>query len=82
MIAARSRNSGLEMRIFGISRRGEKGCELMFGAFALLAFLAAFGGSLHSGGYIKSELFVIFCSLAVAVYYLSRIFDWSKRRPK
>jgi hypothetical protein len=49
----------------------------MFGAFALLAFLAALGGTMHEG-YSKSELFVIFCSLAVSLYYLSQIFDWRK----
>lgn len=53
----------------------------MFGAFALLAFLAALGGIMHEG-YSKSELFVIFCSLAVAVYYLSQIFGWWKRRTR
>jgi hypothetical protein len=69
------------MRILGTSRRGDKGCELMFGAFALLAFIGALGGSMHDG-YSKSELFVIFCSLAVALYYLSQIFGWWKRRPR
>jgi hypothetical protein len=60
---------------------GDKGCELMFGAFVLLALLAATGGIMHEG-YSKSELFVIFCSLAVALYYLSQIFGWCKKRPK
>jgi hypothetical protein len=66
--------------MFGVSRRGDKGCELMFGAFALLASLAALSGS-HNG-YSKSELFVTFCSLAVALYYLSQIFGRRKKPPR
>jgi hypothetical protein len=66
------------MRILGTSRRGDKGCELMFGAFALLAFIAGLSGSMHDG-YSKSELFVLFCSLAVALYYLSQILGWWKK---
>jgi hypothetical protein len=69
------------MRMFGTSRRGDKGCELLFGAFALLAFVATLSGGMH-GGYSKSELFVIFCSLGVALYYLSQIFGWWKKRPR
>jgi hypothetical protein len=70
-----------KVRIFGTSRSGEKGCELMFGAFVFLAFLGVLGGSLHNG-YDKSELFVIFCSLALALYYLSRIIDWRRKHSK
>jgi hypothetical protein len=69
------------MRVFGIPKKGDKGCELMFGAFVLLAFLASFSGSMHDG-YSKSEVFVIFCSLAVALYYLSQIFDWWNKHPR
>lgn len=53
----------------------------MFGAFALLAFIGALGGSMHEG-YSTSEVFVIFCSLAVALFYLSQIFGCWKKRPK
>jgi hypothetical protein len=69
------------MRILGISKRGDRSGELMFGAFALLAFIGALDGSMHDG-YSSSELFVIFCSLAVALCYLSQILDWWKKKPK
>jgi hypothetical protein len=71
----------LEMRMFGTSRSGEKGCKLMLSCFALLAFIGALGGSMHDG-YSKSELFVIFCSLAVALYYLSQVLGWWKKHAR
>jgi hypothetical protein len=69
------------MRIFGTSRSGEKGCKPMLGCFALLAFLAALCGSMHDG-YSKSELFVSFGSLAVALYYLSQVLGWRKKHAR
>ena len=44
----------------------------MLGAFALLAFFGVLGGSMHDG-YSQPELFVIFASLAIALYYLSQV---------
>lgn len=73
---------GLEMRMFGTSRTGEKSCRLMLGCFALLAFLGVLGGSMHRDGYSKSELFVIFGSLAVALYYLSQVLGWWKKHAR
>lgn len=49
----------------------------MLGAFTLLAFLGALGGSMHDG-YSKSEVFVIFASLAVALYYLCEVWVGAK----
>ena len=51
----------------------------MVAAFTLLALLGVLGGTMHEG-YSKSELFVIFGSLAVAVYYLSQVLGWWKKR--
>jgi hypothetical protein len=67
------------MRILGTSSNGDKGCRLMVAAFTLLALLGVLGGTMHEG-YSKSELFVIFGSLAVAVYYLSQVLGWWKKR--
>jgi hypothetical protein len=53
----------------------------MFGVFVLLACLGALGGTMHEG-YSKSELFVIFCSLAVALFYLSQIIGCRKKCPQ
>ena len=53
----------------------------MLGAFTLLALLGVLGGGLHEG-YSKPELFVIFGSVAVALYYLSHVLGWLKNRPK
>ena len=47
---------------------------------SVLAFLGSLSGMMHEA-YSKSELFVIFCSLALALYYLSQIFGWFKKRP-
>lgn len=54
----------------------------MLGCFALLALLGVIGGSMHRDGYSKSELFVIFGSLAVALYYLSQVLGWWKKRTR
>jgi hypothetical protein len=43
--------------------------------------LAALGGSMHEG-YSKSELFVVFAPLAVALHYLSQVLGWWKKLPR
>ena len=52
----------------------------MLGSFTLLAFFGVLGGTMHQG-YSKSELFVIFGSLAVALYYFFQVLGWLKNRP-
>jgi hypothetical protein len=79
--SGRGSTAQFSMRVFGTSRSGDKGCKLILGAVALLGFLAALGGITHEG-YSKSELFVIFGSLAVALYYVSQILGWRKKRPR
>jgi hypothetical protein len=69
------------MRILGTSRNGDKGSKLMLVSFTLLAFVGVLGGAMHEG-YSKSELFAIFGSLAVALYYLFQVLGWLKNRPR
>jgi hypothetical protein len=66
---------GWKMGIFGISKKGDKGCELLFGVFTVLAFFLTLECALNDR-YSKSEIFVIACSVAVALFYLSRVFGW------
>ena len=68
------------MKLFGISGTGDKGCELLFGVFTVLAFFAMLRCAIDDR-WSKSELFVIIGSVSVAAFYFCRIFGrWKKGR--
>jgi hypothetical protein len=61
------------MRLLGISDKDGRGCELLFGVFTVLAFFFTLNCSIDDRWH-NSELLVIVGSVALAVFYLSRIF--------